>query len=184
MILSKQVPNILSICRIILSALLPLFFGDPPLFVTLYLLIGLSDVLDGFIARRYDSESSLGAKLDSIGDLVFYVMLSLYFVVEQIEVFLIYLTPVLVIFAVRAINIAVGLLKYRKLTMIHTVANKAAGIMVFILPVMLIFRCRVFIPLTLAAALLSSAEESVIILRSPKGKIDLNTKSMLRKQHR
>ena len=36
------------------------------LFLTIYVLTGISDVLDGAIARKYTTTSELGAKLDSI----------------------------------------------------------------------------------------------------------------------
>ncbi len=66
-----NLPNILSALRIALS--LTLFALRPftlP-FRLVFLLAGISDVLDGFLARRYHWESDIGAKLDTVGDLVF-----------------------------------------------------------------------------------------------------------------
>ena len=43
----------------------------PGLFLDFYLLCGLSDVLDGAIARRTGTVSRLGERLDTIADIVF-----------------------------------------------------------------------------------------------------------------
>jgi CDP-diacylglycerol--glycerol-3-phosphate 3-phosphatidyltransferase len=40
-------------------------------FWVLYLIAGLTDILDGFLARRWDMESQYGARLDSLADIVF-----------------------------------------------------------------------------------------------------------------
>ena len=68
----KQIPNILSAVRIILSFLLLALTKNTTLFLIVYLIIGISDVLDGGLARSLHVQSELGARLDSIGDLAFY----------------------------------------------------------------------------------------------------------------
>ena len=68
----KHIPNILSCIRIALSLTLLILLQRPLPFAMLYLLCGLSDVADGWLARRFQAESILGAKLDSLGDVVFY----------------------------------------------------------------------------------------------------------------
>ena len=65
----KQIPNILSAVRILLSFLLLALTKDTTLFLIVYLIIGISDVLDGWLARSLQVQSELGARLDSIGDL-------------------------------------------------------------------------------------------------------------------
>ena len=42
-----------------------------PVFWTLYAWCGVSDIADGPIARKLDEESPLGARLDSVADIVF-----------------------------------------------------------------------------------------------------------------
>jgi len=67
----KQIPNLLSMSRIVLC--LPLLLVDTMTvpFWVLYLIAGLTDILDGFLARRWGVESKFGAKLDSMADFVF-----------------------------------------------------------------------------------------------------------------
>lgn len=70
MIRARDIPNILSIARILLAApifclLLMQVYGWA---LVLYLLAGLSDGVDGYLARRFDWRSRLGAILDPVGD--------------------------------------------------------------------------------------------------------------------
>ena len=45
-----------------------------PAFYAFYIAAGLSDMLDGFVARKTDSVSKLGARLDTIADFVLVVV--------------------------------------------------------------------------------------------------------------
>ena len=67
----KQIPDLLSASRIALC--LPLLLVDAMTipFWTLYVTAGTTDILDGFLARRWGVESQFGARLDSLADLVF-----------------------------------------------------------------------------------------------------------------
>jgi CDP-diacylglycerol--glycerol-3-phosphate 3-phosphatidyltransferase len=66
----RYVPNALVIVRILLAPTLPFLTDHRVLFVGLYLFCYLTDVLDGWIARKVDAVSVLGSVLDSIGDFV------------------------------------------------------------------------------------------------------------------
>ncbi len=64
------IPNLLTFLRL---ALIPLFaillyYGYSLMSLLIFLLAGLSDMLDGMIARKYEMESSLGSILDPIAD--------------------------------------------------------------------------------------------------------------------
>ena len=67
----KQIPDLLSASRITLC--LPLLLVDTMTvpFWVLYVTAGTTDMLDGFLARRWGVESKFGARLDSLADLVF-----------------------------------------------------------------------------------------------------------------
>lgn len=45
-----------------------------PAFYVFYIAAGLSDMLDGFVARKTDTVSKLGARLDTIADFVLVVV--------------------------------------------------------------------------------------------------------------
>ena len=67
----KNIANYISISRIVMSVLLIIIktFSIP--FYIIYLYCGLSDMIDGFFARKYKITSEMGAKIDSIADIVF-----------------------------------------------------------------------------------------------------------------
>jgi CDP-diacylglycerol--glycerol-3-phosphate 3-phosphatidyltransferase len=174
---TKQIPNILSISRILISISLFFFFEDFVLFLFLYLLAGLTDILDGYAARKLNAKSTLGAKLDSIGDLVFYAVLICYLATVHREVLKPYLIFIILILLFRVINIVFGFAKYKRLIMIHTIANKLTGFLIFLLPIFIWFDRKEFV-VVLIIALLSPIEEFLIILRSNTDEIDLNRKSI------
>ena len=60
--------NLLTGLRILCAALLLAFPTFSPAFWALYLSGGLSDMLDGPVARRTHTESALGARLDTVAD--------------------------------------------------------------------------------------------------------------------
>ena len=73
----KNLANIITFTRVL--GTLCLIFLTPltlPFFVV-YIWCGLSDVLDGFVARKLKIISSFGSKLDSVSDLLFYTVMML-----------------------------------------------------------------------------------------------------------
>lgn len=67
-------PNIISLSRAVAAfgLLFTSVFSAP--FWVLYLWCGISDMIDGPLARRLNSESRTGAAIDSIADFVFVVI--------------------------------------------------------------------------------------------------------------
>lgn len=130
--------NIITCVRIACSIPL-LFFSVPSVwFYVFYIIGGLSDILDGIVARKTKTESMFGARLDSIADLIF------------VSVCFIKLLPMLnlpvwlwvwcgIIALIRIFNIICGYCYQKKLVMLHTIANKAVGVMLFILPLSMLF---------------------------------------------
>ena len=63
-----------------MAVALPFVQSSPAVFWTLYLLCGLSDVLDGAVARLAGTESRIGEKLDTLADIVFVAMWMVLFI--------------------------------------------------------------------------------------------------------
>jgi CDP-diacylglycerol--glycerol-3-phosphate 3-phosphatidyltransferase len=177
--MARYVPNMLSALRIILSILLIPFIHIRMVFIFIYIAIGITDVLDGFIARKLGCESEFGARLDSAADLVFYsiyvfTFLKLYNSVIDSA----HLAALAVIISIRLINILITKLKYKKVVFIHTLANKISGIILFLMPLMfLFFHGSVLIWTILAIVLIAAIEELLITARYTEP--DLNRKSVL-----
>lgn len=171
-------PNILSVSRIITSVLLLFFFYNLKVFIPLYLFAGISDILDGFLARRFKVESSLGARLDSVGDTFFFIILLAYLYITQQDIMLAYIIPIIIVVAIKLSSILTGLIKFRKLTMLHTIANKVTGLLMYLIPIFLWLGVRQFVTFTVIIALMAAVEEMVLLIKSPRKSIDINRKSI------
>ena len=125
--------NTITFFRIAAGIVLLLCPVFSPAFYVFYIVAGVSDMLDGFVARKTDTVSKLGARLDTMADFVFVV------------VCLIKLLPVLhipawlyawigIIALIKVVNIISGLAVQKKLVAVHSVMNKATGVLLFLLP--------------------------------------------------
>lgn len=127
----RHLANSITISRILLSViLLPTKTFTLP-FYFLYIYCGVSDMVDGVIARRTDSTSRAGASLDSIADILF------------TAVCMVKILPVLelknwmwewigIIILIKIINLVYGFICCRKMVFLHTVGNKVTGILLFL----------------------------------------------------
>ncbi len=70
-----NIPNILSLYRIIVFPVIvfSLVMKNDPLFTWLICISLITDILDGWIARAFDMQTEIGAKLDSIADMGTYI---------------------------------------------------------------------------------------------------------------
>lgn len=107
-------------------------------FLAVYTLTGLTDALDGCLARKTGTASDFGAKLDSVADLLFYgvVLLRLFPVLwRQLPGEIWY--AVAAILLVRLAAYAGAAIKYHRFAALHTWLNKLTGAAVFLLPYVL-----------------------------------------------
>ena len=134
----KNIANYISISRIIMSIalLIPKTFSIT--FYIIYIYCGLSDILDGFLARKYKITSEFGAKIDSIADMIF-VFESILKIIPVIEIPIAIYIWITIIILIKVFNIILGYIQYKKLTLLHTIANKITGFVLFIIPLMIGF---------------------------------------------
>lgn len=164
----KHLPNIISCFRIALSGALFFFTDRPAVFIFLFILCGISDAADGYIARRFGLETRLGARLDSLGDFLF-TAAAIYAIFPLISHESIILSFIVFIFILRIANLTITKLKFRQWGVIHTIGSKVTGAILFVfVPVCV---ARVFIPFwpavaVCAASSLSALDETAILLTS------------------
>lgn len=131
----RYLPNCITALRIAGTACLLFVAPFSTAFFVIYTLSGLSDVLDGWIARRYNLISDLGAKLDSIADLMFYTVMGVrIFPVLWATLPRPVWLEVLLSLALRFSAYGVAAVKYRRFASQHTYMNKMTGLGVFSLP--------------------------------------------------
>ncbi len=80
-------PGLLSLARLPLAAVFPSVVGRPALALAVLAAAGVSDVLDGWIARRSGQVTPTGAVIDAVSDKIFVLTVAVTLVVRQ------YLSP-------------------------------------------------------------------------------------------
>ena len=101
-----------------------------PAFYVFYIAAGLSDMLDGFVARKTDTVSKLGARLDTMADFVFVVVC----LIKVLHITVWLYVWIGIIALIKVVNIISGLAVQKKLVAVHSVMNKATGVLLFLLP--------------------------------------------------
>ena len=124
------VPNLLSALRLLLVAVLwvPAFFNLPAYVGAGLLVAGMTDVLDGFIARRWGSMTEYGSRLDSIADTSVVISVIFWILLLRPEIFLDHLVIVPLWIAIEALSMIVGWIKFRRIANLHLYSAKAAGV--------------------------------------------------------
>ena len=166
------IPNLLTLIRF-LGGIVLIFLPIPgKAFYTVYILCGLTDALDGFLARRLKTASPFGAKLDSIADLTFYgvsLIRMLPILRRRLPGWIWYI--VAFVLALRLTSYLVAAFKLHKFAAIHTIANKATGAMVFGVGLVLNLSILTAYCIVLACvSAYSSGEELIMHLREEPAK--------------
>lgn len=102
-------------------------------FYVLYIVGGLSDVLDGITARYFGQETKFGAQLDTTADIAFIVIVIIK-IVRAIHIPIWLIIWIACIAAIKCINIFSGIVIYKRFVSEHTVMNKMCGVLVFTIP--------------------------------------------------
>ncbi|MBP1043792.1 CDP-alcohol phosphatidyltransferase family protein [Vagococcus sp. BWB3-3] len=173
-------PNVLSTLRLLLAPTMFFVTNQPLALLGIYLLIGISDIMDGWLARHYQVESKLGAKLDSYADFVFWITILLLILTRlDLEFPLISKLFISLTLIIRLVNLVLTKLKFNNWAMMHTIANKMAGFSLFIfLP--LVFFTKNAHWFIVILPMISALEETVILATTDR--YDINQKSLLKKR--
>jgi len=123
------IPNMITSCRLVLAPFLILvaLSGNKTFFSFLFLFLLASDAIDGYLARKLNQITALGAKLDGWADLIMWIsaLISIWLLWPQIikqELFFVlfalcaYLTPMIV-----------GLIKFKKVPIYHCWSAQICG---------------------------------------------------------
>ena len=131
--LKKQAANIVSGSRIIIAVILFFFNSITGWFLALYCYCGVSDLIDGPIARKTGYTSAAGAMLDTIGDILTYLALAKIYIIHKY-------VPLWVIIwmLITAVGFAasgfIALKRFGKFSLVHSLFGKFLGVSVFLLP--------------------------------------------------
>lgn len=149
----KHLPNFITALRIAGSIGLLFCNTNGWMFWTLYVLCGLSDMIDGWLARRLHAESKTGSILDSLADLSFVVCCAIKLQPAlSIPSWLWIWAGIIVI--IKIVNQISSLIIIKNICFPHTIPNKLTGFLLF-LTVPTISWC--IIPIAIAAIIATFA---------------------------
>ena len=162
--MTKHIANILTSCRIFGSILLLFFPAFSLAFYITYLLCGFSDMVDGTIARKTNSTSKFGSKLDTIADFIF-VVISLFKLLPALHIPRWFLIWGGVIAVIKISNIIWGYVSKKQFISFHTIMNKATGLLLFLWPLIISFaelQCTAIVVCSVAT--FSAIQEGVYVI--------------------
>ena len=141
--MKKHIANIITGSRIIFSLPLVWIPLSSAWFYVFYLFCGLTDMVDGTIARKTGAVSKFGARLDTVADFVFMLVCGIKILpILQIPVWLwVWMT---LIALTKILNITLVFIRKKKLISIHSVLNKITGFALFLLPLTLTFSKTIY----------------------------------------
>lgn len=149
-----SIANQITLSRIIGSlCLLPLEVQTQPTssFWFLYAFCGITDIADGYVARKLGIATKTGALLDSIADIAFVICSSIK-LITILKVPSWFWCLVLIIGTIKLINQVSAWIMHRRLVFPHTFANKQTGLMLFV-SVPLFVCLKIYMPLIITSVL-------------------------------
>ncbi|TVP95352.1 MAG: CDP-alcohol phosphatidyltransferase family protein [Acholeplasmatales bacterium] len=172
------VPNSLSLSRLVFLPWLYLFLWREQLFLffVLFTVLGSTDFLDGYLARKWNQVSRLGKALDTVADMFFYI---------SVAYFLYYLYPQAILsnryfliaaFAVYGLSFLVPFMLYKKAYTLHTMILRSNAVFVFFM-MLLSFMMNTTLLLSIVSVIfiIGFVEEILIFIHF--GPVDQDTSS-------
>ena len=128
--------DIITGIRIVCSIALLFFPVFSPAFYVLYITAGISDMIDGAVARKTETVSEFGSKLDTAADLIL-VIICLIKLIPVLDIPSWLIIWIIIVALIKIINVISGYVMHKEFVAVHTVMNKVTGILLFILPMTL-----------------------------------------------
>lgn len=157
--------NAITFSRIVFGVALIFFPSFSVVFYVLYLLAGFSDMIDGTVARKTNTVSEFGSKLDTFADSVF-VAVCLYKILPTLEINLWIWVLVGVIAAIKIFNFILCFTLKKQMLSEHSVLNKVTGLLLFLLPLSMPWvKTTYTAPLVCAFAFFAALQETYLIIK-------------------
>ena len=129
----KKIPNLITGCRILLTLCLPFTVPFGKFFLIIYTFCGISDMVDGYLARRLNVISDLGSFLDTVADTLFLFTAWIILLFQlSFPAWLLYSAAIILF--IRLITYFIGFFRFRQWASLHTYLNKLTGFLLFITP--------------------------------------------------
>lgn len=171
--MKKHIPNIISSMRIFAASVLLFFTTISGSFLSIYLFCGFTDLMDGFLARKLDVSSLLGAKLDTAGDVLTYLSLAKILIFHHSVPMwiIIWIGIALIGFVISAV---IAKKKFDKFYFVHSLFGKILGLSLFSLPFMISwFNDQIGMSIVCLIASIAAIESIIIQSKSKTVHLDV-----------
>ena len=168
--------NIITGIRIVISVVLLFCPVFSPAFYALYITAGVSDMVDGAVARKTGTVSEFGSKFDTVADFVL-VVVCLIKLIPVIHVPTWLIIWIIVIAVIKVINLISGYVMRKEMVALHTVMNKVTGILLFVLPLTLTLIDLKYSGAVVSAVATFAAIQEGHLIRTGAGNNDLDIAS-------
>jgi CDP-diacylglycerol--glycerol-3-phosphate 3-phosphatidyltransferase len=123
------IPNLITIYRLLMVPVILYFAvsGREKLFAVFLVINLISDIIDGYIARRFKMESEIGAKLDSFADNFNYVLAFIGFFIFKMDDLRPHIVSLIIFIGMLLLTIIVPLIKFKKFPSFHLYITKIGG---------------------------------------------------------
>ena len=167
-----NIPNILSLYRL-LSFPFVLFFalnGHENIFVVLLVINLITDALDGIIARMFNLQTELGAKLDAYADIGMYITAIIGIIMfksNELAPHYISFSIFIIVFIIPKI---ISFYRFRKFPSLHLYSSKIGGYMQgFFFFVLFVFGFNsIFYYIVIIFGILTFLEQIVVVFITPE----------------
>ncbi|MGD2251719.1 MAG: CDP-alcohol phosphatidyltransferase family protein [Anaerolineales bacterium] len=130
----RRPPNLITALRFVsIPTLWTFAFLERPLLIGIGLIIaGVSDSLDGYLARRMNQVSSFGSKFDSIADHALQLSTVAWLLMLKPEVFSENAWLAFTALGLNLLSLLVGIVKFKRIANLHLYLSKLAFLLFFI----------------------------------------------------
>lgn len=131
--MKKYIADFITILRIVCSASMLFFKAFSVWFYALYIFCGISDMCDGAVARKTNSESPFGAMLDSVADFVF-VLVAMIKILPELHINKWKWMVIFQVAIVKLISFVYVIFCRKTPKKLHSFMNKITGFVLFLFP--------------------------------------------------
>ncbi len=173
------IPNILSLSRIVLLPILFIFISLRMYltFTVAYAILGMTDMFDGMIARRFNMETDIGKLLDSIADMFFFLSSAYFIHILYTDFLSPNMTLFFVFIGIMLLSFVVSYIRCGKVILMHNFLAKLCAVLVYFL-VISSYLMNTTLLITFIIALYIAAFTEAIIMFIKFGDVDPDTLSI------
>lgn len=133
-------PDFITLSRLVLTPVLwaLALLGKRQALGALVAIAGLTDILDGFLARRLGHTSRWGSQLDSVADMVLIASITIWLIMLRPDFFRDHGTVLLTWGALGLATLVIGWVRFRRVANLHLYSAKVAGFVGYVFVIYLL----------------------------------------------